>query len=654
MRPTRTDIQPSTAAKVDLVLRSLRGDTLAELSSQTGRPRKQLSAWRQRFLTGGEVYLEARHDPRTLKAVHDAREELSARVAQLEVENGMLDRALDLLTRNHSSPATPHPFCSEEYAGALESPGAWRLRVEEWNTYVLVREGPAGTRHATGFKPYASLDFDCQLEAGLESLRRAQISSVSLVTDPMWAPRLSRLTRAFDRCHVFKEYYLHDRDAENRAASKRHRNKVNRARRSGEIEEISLADALDSWLDLYQKKVNDRQIDQPFSTSYFEQLSRMSGLRTVAFLVKGELAAITLWIEYGDVLYFLDAASSPTGHENLGGYLAFNHAVSQVSDCRYVLLGGSADFYDDRLDGVAKFKRGFSNGSITCHLCSALLLPSERGSSPARLWRARTKQSVHVPEAGLGPPSRIEASPADVHRLNVTMQEAEAWPRYEKISRHGDSDLDEVISKPWGHEYRIYRDPFFDIWLLTIDPGHATSEHCHPRKSTSLICLSGTGCLQLLTGIYLLSAGQMVAIGRGVFHSTKNIGEQPLEIIEIEVPRNKFDLVRAEDPYGRKASPYADPAIDEIPVAAMIETPLKDNAMYRPACATGRSRFDVVRGDCLAYRLHSRDETFFAALSVSTTHALSNTITLFTSTPGGPDTVDHHSVYFTIANPSRR
>jgi mannose-6-phosphate isomerase-like protein (cupin superfamily) len=260
---------------------------------------------------------------------------------------------------------------------------------------------------------------------------------------------------------------------------------------------------------------------------------------------------------------------------------------------------------------------------------------------------------AYIPEVGPHPPYRIDASSADARLLNATMQQAESWPRYEEISRTVESELDEVILKPWGHEYRIFCDPFFDIWRLTIEPGHSTSEHCHPRKSTALICLAGHGRLQLLTGTYQLSAGDVVVIGRGVFHKTENIGQEALEVIEIEVPRNKFDLVRAEDAYGRKASPYTDPSITEIVIPPMADTPLLSNAKYRPSCAAGTSRFDVVRGDSLPQRNH-RDVGFYVAVSLATSCALNDTITLLSSTTGWPNTVDPHGIYFTIFNAAAR
>ena len=48
----------------------------------------------------------------------------------------------------------------------------------------------------------------------------------------------------------------------------------------------------------------------------------------------------------------------------------------------------------------------------------------------------------------------------------------------------------------------------------------------------------------------------MVIIGKGVFHGTTNAGPDDLHLVEIEVPRNKFDLVRLHDRYGRRGEHY--------------------------------------------------------------------------------------------------
>lgn len=371
MRPDRFNSQTSTSLKVELVLRSLRGEPLAEIARETGRPKRQLSVWRGRFLAGGEAHLNG-DEPYEIEALRSERSELSARVAELETDNRMLARRLALLGPDRGSPHAPRPYCLESYSSALEEPGVTPLHLPEWGTYVLVREGAGKLRHATGMRPTASLDPHCDVGAGLDAMRRAGIASVSLVTDPLWCPDASALDQAFATCRAFKEYYLVDRE-DDVHIRKRHRNRINQALRTGVVEEISLTDHLERWLALYRRNIASRQITQPFAPAYFERLARMEGLRTIAVLVKGEIVTMTLWLQHGDSLYFHDGASSVTGHEISAAYAAFAHAVASAPECRYVLLGGSQGFNDERLDGLAVFKRGFSNASIVSYLCSASL-----------------------------------------------------------------------------------------------------------------------------------------------------------------------------------------------------------------------------------------------------------------------------------------
>lgn len=372
MRPERPESQCPTNVKVELVLRLLGGETLAELTRETGWPKRQLSVWRRRFLAGGEAYLDGRTDRDELEALRGVETELSAKMAELGAENRMLARRVALLSPNHSHRSVPHLFCSESYARALEEPGVQPLYVKGWDTHVLVREGRGGARQAIGVRPLGALNPNCDVRAGLDALQRAGIATISLVNDPMWCPDLSVLREAFDSCRSFREHYLVDRGAEVKIR-KRHRNRINHALNVGEVREIVLGEQLERWLELYQLNVANRQIPQPFSRVYFERLACIDGLLTVAVFVANEIVNMTIWFRHEDTLYFHDGASSATGFEMSAAYSAFAYAIEQATDCRYVLLGGSAGFRDERLDGLAVFKRGFSNASAVSYLCSASL-----------------------------------------------------------------------------------------------------------------------------------------------------------------------------------------------------------------------------------------------------------------------------------------
>ena len=60
---------------------------------------------------------------------------------------------------------------------------------------------------------------------------------------------------------------------------------------------------------------------------------------------------------------------------------------------------------------------------------------------------------------------------------------------------------DKVVYKPWGYEYVVYSSSNrLAITFLKINYGHKTSLHCHPKKKTGFIILSGKALVQI--GIY--------------------------------------------------------------------------------------------------------------------------------------------------------
>src|SRR5436190_1563917 len=127
---------------------------------------------------------------------------------------------------------------------------------------------------------------------------------------------------------------------------------------------------------------------------------------------------------------------------------------------------------------------------------------------------------------------RIEFSVDDAQRFTEILQKGNITLKAEQFD--ADEYLDRIIEKPWGLEYRIYADNFYDFWMLSLLPGQGTSLHCHPRKETVLLCLSGQAKMQSLGNIYAVSHMDIIHIGKGVFHSTENIGDSPLELIEVE------------------------------------------------------------------------------------------------------------------------
>lgn len=116
-----------------------------------------------------------------------------------------------------------------------------------------------------------------------------------------------------------------------------------------------------------------------------------------------------------------------------------------------------------------------------------------------------------------------------------------------------------VVHKPWGYEYLVYQNDKVAIWYLRINSGEATSLHCHPKKKTGLILLSGEAQVSFLNDSMNLKAPAKLMIRPGLFHSTKGNCAEGVGVLELESPVDKEDLIRFEDGYGREGKAYEGP-----------------------------------------------------------------------------------------------
>lgn len=123
---------------------------------------------------------------------------------------------------------------------------------------------------------------------------------------------------------------------------------------------------------------------------------------------------------------------------------------------------------------------------------------------------------------------------------------------------------DVIVKKPWGYEYLAFENEYVAIWILHISRKRKTSMHCHPRKRTGLILLSGTATFRHKHGAIELRALDGIVIDKGTFHLTEAASSLPMDpvsengiwVMEIESPPLKTDLVRIGDEYGRAGASY--------------------------------------------------------------------------------------------------
>lgn len=113
-----------------------------------------------------------------------------------------------------------------------------------------------------------------------------------------------------------------------------------------------------------------------------------------------------------------------------------------------------------------------------------------------------------------------------------------------------------VVVKPWGYEFLAFENKDVAVWFLHVEKGHSTSMHCHPKKKTALTVLAGQALCNTFYNRNFLDGIDGLVIEAGVFHSTQALSSGGIDLIEVESPPCKTDLVRLRDKYGRSAEGY--------------------------------------------------------------------------------------------------
>ena len=144
------------------------------------------------------------------------------------------------------------------------------------------------------------------------------------------------------------------------------------------------------------------------------------------------------------------------------------------------------------------------------------------------------------------------------HELELTEQNI----KIEESVHTKDSYSKCVCIKPWGYEFMPYENKKIAMWCLTVNKHHSTSLHCHFKKNTLLIVLSGCAKIGFIDGTFkALSTLQSLFIPKKKFHSISSFSEKST-LLEIEIFSNqldfsdKNDLLRINDQYNRKPIGY--------------------------------------------------------------------------------------------------
>jgi oxalate decarboxylase/phosphoglucose isomerase-like protein (cupin superfamily) len=101
----------------------------------------------------------------------------------------------------------------------------------------------------------------------------------------------------------------------------------------------------------------------------------------------------------------------------------------------------------------------------------------------------------------------------------------------------------------WLSEPRVTAAERFSAGVVSLEPGKGHERHSHPGVEEILYVLSGTGEQTVDIGGQTLrrevSAGVLIHIPPDVYHSTVNIGQEPMRLLAIYAPPGPEAELRA-------------------------------------------------------------------------------------------------------------
>lgn len=129
-----------------------------------------------------------------------------------------------------------------------------------------------------------------------------------------------------------------------------------------------------------------------------------------------------------------------------------------------------------------------------------------------------------------------------VHQLNLVSREEHTQHR--------------KVHRPWGWYDTIDKSDRFKVKRIQVNAGGSLSLQKHNHRAEHWVVVKGKAEVTVGEKVIFLSENQSIDIPLGEMHRLTNVGDIPLEIVEIQTGDylEEDDIVRFEDKYGRKSS----------------------------------------------------------------------------------------------------
>jgi len=122
-----------------------------------------------------------------------------------------------------------------------------------------------------------------------------------------------------------------------------------------------------------------------------------------------------------------------------------------------------------------------------------------------------------------------------------------------ELQKRDEKNLHRKVSRPWGWYDSVDEGERFKVKRIQVKPGASLSLQMHNHRAEHWIVVNGVAEITNGDQVIILSENQSTYIPQGQTHRLKNPGDNPLEIIEVQVGGylGEDDIVRFDDTYGR-------------------------------------------------------------------------------------------------------
>ena len=274
-----------------------------------------------------------------------------------------------------------HPYASVAYAAALAGSERRAVDCSAWQCALIERPLPEelGPGHDyVGPYPLSVIAAGCDYGEGIRALRSRGGISLVLVSDPFGAPADDAVAAAGGTIRPFKTHYLRWFDRPAPAYDRETRRKIRKCLRLCDVREVRFSDVLSEWMGLYRTLCRAHGVgeDDTLPVHYFQAMAERHMVRAFAAYHDDQMVSMITFVHYQGCYYGHLAGTSSKGRDFLAHFGIYETAIqtfAEENSAGLLNLGGVAGALDDPTDGLARFKRSFSNDQTRSYLVKHVL-----------------------------------------------------------------------------------------------------------------------------------------------------------------------------------------------------------------------------------------------------------------------------------------